>query len=72
MSRDIKDFLIVKEDKNLRRDPHSKAIINTNTNEYMNYMKRVNRFDRTEKDIENLKSEMKEIKDLLKLLVERT
>jgi hypothetical protein len=72
MSRDINDFMIVKEEKNLRRDPHSKAVINTDIQSYRNYMKRVNRFDKTEREIDNLKTEVQEIKELLKILVERT
>jgi hypothetical protein len=72
MSRDITDFMIVKEEKNLRRDPHSKAVINTDIQSYRNYMKRVNRFDKTEREIDNLKTEVQEIKELLKILVERT
>lgn len=72
MSRDINDFMIVKEEKNLRRDPHSKAVINTDIRSYRNYMKRVNRFDKTEREIDNLKTEVQEIKELLKILVERT
>ncbi len=72
MSRDINDFMIVKEEKNLRRDPHSKAVINTDIQSYRNYMKRVNRFDKTEREIDNIKTEVQEIKELLKILVERT
>lgn len=72
MSRDINDFMIVKEEKNLRRDPYSKAVINTDIRSYRNYMKRVNRFDKTEREIDNLKTEVQEIKELLKILVERT
>ena len=64
--------MIVKEEKNLRRDPHSKAVINTDIQSYRNYMKRVNRFDKTEREIDNLKTEVQEIKELLKILVERT
>lgn len=71
MRRDIKDFVKVKEEKNLVRDPYSKAIVNTDRRAYSDYMKRVNRMEKTERELSQLQSEVQEIKELLKILVER-
>ena len=70
------EFIKVKNQPNLMRDPSSNAIINTNRNAYQQY---VNRREKrkiekekslnVEEDIANLKNELSEIKSLLKELV---
>lgn len=66
-------FSIVEGYKNLIRDEHTKAILNTNYNEYENYKKmkqikgaEVKRIDDLEKDLGSIKNDINEIKMLLK------
>ena len=70
------DYIRVKGESDLVRDPNTDQIINTNRNAYQQY---VNRREKRkiekekslniEEDIANLKSELGEIKSLLKELV---
>ena len=70
------EFIPVKGNSDLVRDPNTDQIINTNRNAYQQY---VNRREKRkiekekslniEEDIANLKSELGEIKSLLKELV---
>tara|TARA_B100001996_G_scaffold360485_1_gene326515 strand:- start:328 stop:549 length:222 start_codon:yes stop_codon:yes gene_type:complete len=60
----------------LKRDPKSNAIINTNVSDYERYVKRrevkakeTSKVTNMEEDLANLKNEMNEIKSLLKELV---
>ena len=72
----MSDFIPVKGNSDLVRDPNTDQIINTNRNAYQQY---VNRREKRkiekekslniEEDIANLKSELGEIKSLLKELV---
>ena len=72
----MSDFIPVKGNSDLVRDPYTDQIINTNKNAYQQY---VNRREKRkiekkkslniEEDIANLKSELGEIKSLLKELV---
>ena len=72
----MSDFIPVKGNSDLVRDPNTDQIINTNKNAYQQY---VNRREKRkiekekslniEEDIANLKSELGEIKSLLKELV---
>tara|TARA_E500000178_G_scaffold341737_1_gene386044 strand:+ start:7042 stop:7260 length:219 start_codon:yes stop_codon:yes gene_type:complete len=70
MANDITNYLIVKEDRTLKRDPHSKAIINFDNNAYVRYMKKLSKFEAQEAEIEGLKSELKEIKEILNKILE--
>ena len=64
--------------KDLVRDEHSGAILNTNKTAYMlamsahdeNHRRKLEMKD-TQKDINNIKSEVKEIKDMLMSLLEQ-
>ena len=72
----MSNFIPVKGNNDLVRDPNTDQIINTNRNAYQQY---VNRREKRkiekekslniEEDIANLKSELGEIKSLLKELV---
>ena len=72
----MSNFIPVKDNNDLVRDPNTDQIINTNRNAYQEY---VNRREKRklekekslniEEDLANLKSEMNEIKSLLKELV---
>ena len=72
----MSNFIPVKDNNDLVRDPNTDQIINTNKNAYQQY---VNRREKRkiekekslniEEDIANLKSELGEIKSLLKELV---
>ena len=72
----MSDFIPVKGNSDLVRDPNTDQIINTNRNAYQEY---VNRREKRklekekslniEEDLANLKSEMNEIKSLLRELV---
>ena len=72
----MSNFIPVKDNNDLVRDPNTDQIINTNRNAYQQY---VNRREKRkiekekslniEEDIANLKSELGEIKSLLKELV---
>ena len=72
----MSNFIPVKGNSDLVRDPNTDQIINTNRNAYQQY---VNRREKRkiekekslniEEDIANLKSELGEIKSLLKELV---
>lgn len=66
-------FSVVEGYKNLIRDEKTKAILNTNFNEYENYKKmrqikgaEIKRIDNLEKDLVDLKDDINEIKMLLR------
>ena len=70
------DYHGVKGHSDLLRDPHTNAIINSNSSDYEKYVARrnakleeSNQTENIERDLANLKSEMNEIKSLLKELV---
>ena len=72
----MSNFIPVKDNNDLVRDPNTDQIINTNRNSYQQYIhRREKRKIEKEKslniedDIANLKSELGEIKSLLKELV---
>ena len=71
-------FKVVEDSKDLLRDMHSKAIINTNRNAYLAAVERANKVRKNKdelrdatREINILKSEMHEIKSLLIKLVEK-
>ena len=66
-------FSIVEGYKNLIRDEKTKAVLNTNLNDYENYKKmktikgaEIKRIDNLEKDLDTLKDDINEIKMLLR------
>jgi esterase/lipase len=66
-------FSIVEGYKNLIRDEKTKAILNTNYNEYDNYKKmkkikdeEISRINNLEDDLKNIKDDIDEIKFLLR------
>jgi len=70
------DYIPVKDNADLVRDPYTDQIINTNKNAYKAYVNRREQRKRekekslsVEEDLASLKSEMNEIKSLLKELV---
>jgi len=70
------DFIPVKNNKDLIRDPFTHAILNNNSTEHDAYLSNYNRLKKEKeelqqlkKDVSNLSSDMNEIKTLLKLLV---
>jgi hypothetical protein len=72
----MSDFIPVKGNSDLVRDPNTDHIINTNKNAYQQYINRREKRKiekekslNIEEDIANLKSELGEIKSLLKELV---
>ena len=73
------DFVKVKDQPNLMRDPVSNAILNDNQSDYDEYVARREAANKAkekssnmEEDLANLKGEMNEIKSLLKELVSKT
>ena len=70
------EFLKVKNQPNLMRDPSSNAILNDNQSGYDEYIARRDAANKAKKseltmkeDLDNLKGEINEIKSLLKELV---
>ena len=70
------EFVKVKDQPNLMRDPSSNAILNDNQSGYDEYIARRNAAEKAkekssniEEDLANLKGEIDEIKSLLKELV---
>jgi hypothetical protein len=73
----MEEYLQVEENKDLVRDTHSKAIINTNRSAYESAVARAKAAQKQRdelrdavRDINNLKCEMHEIKSLLLQLVD--
>ena len=74
----MSEFKVVEESKDLLRDMHSKAIINTNRSAYLAAVERANKVRKSKdelrdatREINILKSEMHEIKSLLIKLVDK-
>ena len=70
------EFVKVKDQQNLMRDPLSNGILNTNQTDYDEYIARRDAANKAkekssnmEEDLANLKGEINEIKSLLKELV---
>ena len=70
------DYVKVKDNEHLVRNPNSNCIVNTNKAEYEEYLTRrklkkceINKVDNLERDISTLRNEITEIKDLLRSLV---
>ena len=70
------DYVKVKDNEHLVRNPNSNCIVNTNKAEYEEYLTRrklkkseKSKVDNLERDISTLRNEITEIKDLLSSLV---
>ena len=70
------DYVKVKDNEHLVRNPNSNCIVNTNKAEYEEYLTRrklkkseKSKVDNLERDISTLRNEITEIKDLLRSLV---
>ena len=70
------DYVKVKDNEHIIRDPNSNCIYNTNKAEYEEYLTRrklkkseKNKVENIERDISTLRNEITEIKDLLRSLV---
>lgn len=64
----------VKDHDNLRRDPHSKAIVNVNKQEYVAYLRKqqkAQRLEHVEGKVYDLQSDIKDIKQMLQQLVSK-
>lgn len=73
----MNNYIPLKENSNLLRDPETNAILNTNKTEYNNYIAMKNRKnEQNEKMVEmeqemiNIKNDLNEIKDLLRKIVQ--
>jgi len=75
----MNNYIPLKENSNLLRDPETNAILNTNKTEYNNYIAMKNRKnEQNEKMVEmeremiNIKNDLNEIKDLLRKIAQWT
>lgn len=71
-----KNYIKVKDHKNLYRDSSTNSIVNADSNEYENYLKRRNANLKKSTEIDELKSEvntirndLSELKNLLEIVV---
>ncbi len=71
------EYLKVEGYSNLRRDPVTNSIINTNMTDYQQYLARRNvkseedqKLQNLEEDMTNMKNDLNEIKSLLRSLVD--
>ena len=68
------DLHKVKDHDNLRRDPHSKAILNVDKQEYVAYLRKqqkAQRLEHVESKVYDLQSDIKDIKQMLQQLVSK-
>ena len=64
----------VKDHENLRRDPHSQAIINIDKQEYVAYLKKrqkAERLEQVESKVFDMQNDIKDIKQMLQQLVSK-
>ena len=64
-------MLKVEGHQNLVRDPHSRAIINTDTSAYQSALLRKRKYLEKEQEMIELKSEVNELKQMVQLLLEK-
>ena len=70
----MNDAVKVKDHDNLRRDPHSQAIINVDKQEYVAYLKkqqRAQRLEQVESKVYDIQNDIKDIKQMLQQLVSK-
>jgi|TARA_R100000084_G_C4630391_1_gene138054 hypothetical protein len=70
----MSDAVKVKDHNNLRRDPHSQAIINVDKQEYVAYLKkqqRAQRLEQVESKVYDMQNDIKDIKQMLQQLVSK-
>lgn len=68
------DAIKVKDHENLRRDPHSRAIINVDKQEYVAYLKKqqkAQRLEQVESKVYDMQNDIKDIKQMLEQLVSK-
>jgi hypothetical protein len=68
------DMIKVKDHENLRRDPHSQAIINVDKQEYVAYLKKqqkAQRLEQVESKVYDIQNDIKDIKQMLQQLVSK-
>ena len=64
----------VEDHENLRRDPHSKAILNVDKQEYVAYLRKqqkAQRLEHVESKVYDLQNDIKDIKQMLQQLVSK-
>ena len=64
----------VTDHENLRRDPHSKAIVNVDKQEYVAYLRKqqkAHRLEHVESKVYDLQNDIKDIKQMLQTLVSK-
>ena len=70
----MSDAVKVKDHNNLRRDPHSQAIINVDKQEFVAYLKkqqRAQRLEQVESKVYDMQNDIKDIKQMLHQLVSK-
>jgi len=68
------NMIKVKDHENLRRDPHSQAIINVDKQEYVAYLKKqqkAQRLEQVESKVYDMQNDIKDIKQMLQQLVSK-
>ena len=68
------DAIKVRDHKNLRRDPHSQAIINVDRQEYVAYLRKqqkAERLEHVESKVYDMQNDIKDIKQMLQQLVSK-
>ena len=66
----MNNYLKVKDNKNLVRDPHTKAIININEDGLKEYQDKRKMYEKIMK-VDELETEIKEIKSLLNIIIQK-
>ena len=69
-----RDAVKVKDHDNLRRDPHSQAIVNVDKQEYVAYLQKqqkAERLEHVESKVYDIQNDIKDIKQMLQQLVSK-
>ena len=71
-----KNYIKVKDHKNLYRDSSTNSIVNADSNEYENYLKRRNlnlkkstEIDELKREVNTIRNDISELKNLLEIVV---
>tara|TARA_B100001094_G_scaffold32755_1_gene27192 strand:- start:16805 stop:17044 length:240 start_codon:yes stop_codon:yes gene_type:complete len=71
-----KNYIKVKDHKNLYRDSSTNSIVNADSNEYENYLKRRNvnlkkstEIDELKSEVNTIRNDLSELKNLLEIVV---